>query len=535
MYNVLIVDDEIYAVKGLRSGLDWGSLQIENVYEAYHAQMAQDILKVHPINFMICDIEMPEGSGLELMEWAKDHAPHVETIVLTCHAEFAYAQKAIQLGGFDYLLKPVIFADLKNVLERMKAFIADKRRADEIDEKVEKYVQLWNNHKPLLIERFWQEILSKRILPSQKSIQEASITYDLEPNHISDIALVLLSVEQWDKELDDRDEEIMTFAVCKAAEEIILQGTEHGCVLKDQDGNLVVIVYAGEKAFSPDELQRRCVAYIQACNQYFYCKLSCYYGDIYPISHMIQLYHELLNEEYLNVTRGNEVLYRAKSHHPMKSSEELLASNDFLTWADLLESGDSGAIKRMAAEALENGRGKVLTADTLTVFYHALLQIIYHVLHRNGLSVQFLYEEHRLAEASSVTKSIAHFQQWVNQLIDAVSERIAVKGPINSVVVSVQAFVEKHLDQELAREEIASHVHLNPAYLSRLFRKETGMVLSDYILQARMKQAANLLSKTNKSISEVADSLGYGNFSYFSRLFRKTYGMTPLDYRKAKN
>lgn len=74
---------------------------------------------------------------------------------------------------------------------------------------------------------------------------------------------------------------------------------------------------------------------------------------------------------------------------------------------------------------------------------------------------------------------------------------------------------------------------LNPAYLSRLFRKETGMVLTDYILQEKMRRASELLVLSDSSISEIADSLGYGNFSYFARLFRKVYGVTPHEYRKS--
>ncbi|MBT2289890.1 helix-turn-helix transcriptional regulator [Paenibacillus albidus] len=88
------------------------------------------------------------------------------------------------------------------------------------------------------------------------------------------------------------------------------------------------------------------------------------------------------------------------------------------------------------------------------------------------------------------------------------------------------------LNEELTREQLANLVFLNPAYLSRLFRKETGMALTDYILQERMRTAAEQLIATNKSISEVADGLGYGDFSYFARLFRKVHGVTPHDYRK---
>ncbi|CDN45355.1 hypothetical protein BN871_HG_00010, partial [Paenibacillus sp. P22] len=97
--KALIVDDEIYAVKGLMAGVSWQEAGIDEVYEAYHADMAKEMLRKHDIDIMICDIEMPEQSGLELMEWVKEEGMRLETVVLTCHSEFRYAQKALQLGG----------------------------------------------------------------------------------------------------------------------------------------------------------------------------------------------------------------------------------------------------------------------------------------------------------------------------------------------------------------------------------------------------------------------------------------------------
>jgi two-component system response regulator YesN len=73
---------------------------------------------------------------------------------------------------------------------------------------------------------------------------------------------------------------------------------------------------------------------------------------------------------------------------------------------------------------------------------------------------------------------------------------------------------------------------LNEAYISRLFRKETGVSLSDFILQERMKKAAALLTGTDEAVSQIAVNLGFGNFSYFARMFKRVYGVTPHEFRK---
>lgn len=73
---------------------------------------------------------------------------------------------------------------------------------------------------------------------------------------------------------------------------------------------------------------------------------------------------------------------------------------------------------------------------------------------------------------------------------------------------------------------------MNPAYLSRLFRRETGFSLTDYLVRLRITKAKAELEKTNNRVSDVALNVGYANFSHFSKLFKKMTGLTPQEYRK---
>lgn len=91
MFRVLIVDDEIYAVRGIIDGVDWNRLDVDQVYEAYHVQGAKNILDTEHIDFMICEIDMPEENGFDLLNWVNECYPELTTIFLTCHANFKYA------------------------------------------------------------------------------------------------------------------------------------------------------------------------------------------------------------------------------------------------------------------------------------------------------------------------------------------------------------------------------------------------------------------------------------------------------------
>src|SRR5699024_1056193 len=93
-------------------------------------------------------------------------------------------------------------------------------------------------------------------------------------------------------------------------------------------------------------------------------------------------------------------------------------------------------------------------------------------------------------------------------------------------------YIRKNIHQNISRSDIASSIYMNPEYLSRLFKKEKGISLSDYIIQEKLKIAASLLKGTNLSVSIIASNIGYTNFSYFTQVFKKVYGMSPSEYRQ---
>ena len=114
--NVILVDDEAVAVNALRRRADWQKFGVEEVYIAHSMHQAQELFSVREIHLMLCDIEMPQGSGLELFEWVKSNYPAVECVFVTCHADYDYMRKAMQLGSADYLLKPIEYEELDRIL-----------------------------------------------------------------------------------------------------------------------------------------------------------------------------------------------------------------------------------------------------------------------------------------------------------------------------------------------------------------------------------------------------------------------------------
>jgi two-component system response regulator YesN len=152
--------------------------------------------------------------------------------------------------------------------------------------------------------------------------------------------------------------------------------------------------------------------------------------------------------------------------------------------------------------------------------------------HRKGVSV---YQTIGAAELNAGQALRTHQQMlaWAQEMIrkfgDALQGR---QRDVSAIIAKIQSYIQEHLHAELSRDDIAAAVYRNPAYVSRLFRKETGMSLWDYITFAKIERAKQRLAGSNDKISDIAAELGYTHFSYFAKLFKKMTGATPQDYRK---
>lgn len=103
------------------------------------------------------------------------------------------------------------------------------------------------------------------------------------------------------------------------------------------------------------------------------------------------------------------------------------------------------------------------------------------------------------------------------------------------VVASIVKLIEVNYSKPWSLHEIAKQEHMNPDYLSRLFKKITGKNFVEFLTDCRIEQAKLLLKKTNLKNYEVAVSVGYDDYRYFSQVFKKKLGMTIGEYRKRRS
>ncbi|NGP45549.1 AraC family transcriptional regulator [Bacillaceae bacterium SIJ1] len=92
-------------------------------------------------------------------------------------------------------------------------------------------------------------------------------------------------------------------------------------------------------------------------------------------------------------------------------------------------------------------------------------------------------------------------------------------------------YIEHHFAEPLKLEDIAKEMMLSPFYFSRLFKRTTGYTVIEYLQKFRINQAKYLLTKTNKTIGEIAEKTGFTEQSYFGKLFKRYEQQTPMEYR----
>lgn len=119
MYHVLIVDDEPRTADALEKNIDWQACGIGRVFRAQSLRAALEVMEQQRVDILISDIEMPNGSGLQLLENLRERGKNISCVFVTCHPEFDYMRKAIQLQCSDYILKPIQYDELSRVLARL--------------------------------------------------------------------------------------------------------------------------------------------------------------------------------------------------------------------------------------------------------------------------------------------------------------------------------------------------------------------------------------------------------------------------------
>ena len=145
------------------------------------------------------------------------------------------------------------------------------------------------------------------------------------------------------------------------------------------------------------------------------------------------------------------------------------------------------------------------------------------------LSDSFIMKADKMGSADEILE-VQH--DMVMAFNDIMRDRIKMNVKSKQVIKCID-YINSNLHNNITVTELGDYVNLNETYLSKIFKKETGVTVSEYVRNKKIEEACWLLQFTDKSSIDIATELAFSSHSYFISVFKKVKGVTPKEYRNS--
>ncbi len=524
--QVLIVDDDIATADVIKNTVDWERFGVTRVFLSYNIEKAKTILQKNAIDIIISDIEMPKGSGLDLLAWYRGRQMEGEFLLLTCHESFDYATNAVKLHAAEYLLKPFDTRIMEAALKKTILNLEEKRIQKENSE----YGKWIKKNKRQLQLNFWNMILDGHISLTQDKIKEELKNRKLDEALEGLYHLVISRVTDVEHDRERMNPNLMIFIMENIHSEILCGNPENiNVVCNDyKDYYVMVTVCAGKTV---EQLEECCKNLIQEFKKMFSAALTCCISRSCKIAEFYEVYHHNLELIASNVAfYGNYFLedqctYAGKDvtlFLEFNVMEEMLNDKKKIDFLSYLK-------KRLNEKVFE----KSLSGQMLQQTKQEILQAVYTYLAKRGIQASGLFSDDTLITMTQkASQSVIDMVRWANYFLERTFAYECEIKKSYTIADKINQFIKEHYMENIGRNKIAEHFFLAPEYLAKMYKRQTGMSLKDYINEFRIEQAKILLKNGEIQISDVAEKVGFENFTYFSTIFKKYTGMSPNRFKK---
>ena len=165
-------------------------------------------------------------------------------------------------------------------------------------------------------------------------------------------------------------------------------------------------------------------------------------------------------------------------------------------------------VRALARKAAESSGLSVITIDEIT-----------------QKAIQLMTSSLNYREQVEITRNM------LLELTQAVRSHLLHKRNYSAPINRVIEYLSFHFSQEIPLSYLSGIAHFSGSHLSKIFKKETGTTISEYIARLRCRHAAQLLRDTDLSVQEISNYVGYPDNNYFVKVFKKQYGVTPTAFR----
>ncbi|HHV13749.1 MAG TPA: response regulator [Clostridiales bacterium] len=520
--NICIVDDQVDIVKGIIRAVNWEELGVDNVFYAYNIQDAKEIINVHSIQIILCDIEMPMGNGIELLRWVKQRKEKIEFILLSAHAEFEFAQEAVKLGCFDYILQPAPYSEIQQVLARA---VKHQKNTNEMLE-IYDYGRYWKKQERDILDTVLKPYLLKND-QSCKTVIEKMHTMGYKLQQDTKVIPILIHMIGNRKPEGMWEDDLIRYAFDNILCEIFNLNTgQYLSTQLDLMNCAFLILSDNVSGVSVDQLQK----FVQFCEEALHFSVTCYLGNEVEFQDLYEEMGTLYDMEQ------NNVIYKSAVHTKQRwkiMQSYHLVQPDMEKWEKMMEQGCYKEVRKEMLELLDTWNEEdIVNIKILENFYQSFIQMFFHIISYKKVKVhdffvedvifeKYIHAHHSVEDMCKLVEYAMHFL-----------EHIDANDAGQSYIEKACMYIGEHIEKDISRTKLAELLYISPEYLSRLFKKEMGMTLSDYVIYEKMKLAYSYLINTDILVSDIAIRVGYKNFSHFSQTFRKVYETSPMHIRK---
>lgn len=519
--NILIVDDQPSVISSLKSGINWSDFNIGNIYTALDAQEARECILSHDIDILLTDIEMPVENGLSLLRWCRKEGYDFECIFLTSHADFFYAQEAMQLGSFDYLLQPARYEDVENTIQKTILRILEKRQNQDFI----KYGKAAVSQKNHLFKGLFDDILSGNdtdINEIISTMRELNYPITMESSvyllHLDILGWhsVPLNFSEWRQESSNILNEIFSHTM------------HHVLNYCPNKTSVIAMIYStGDTLMSSELYHSRINRVYTQLTRHLGCSCAIYTTIAFQLTELSDSAKKIRQMRFNNVSLSEGLYFYSQQDKPQTITHcdrKLLECFTLYMINNTPQKAEQEALFYLQQLNLE----AKLNYDTLITFCHDYQQAAYYAAKELNLPLDSLpsYEELSQPYENKII-TLEATSAYIKQLTTFFQSQLTENQSTQDMFAKIDAYIQNNLDKSLTCTEVAKAIYLSPDYITRILQREKGISLKEYITQSKMLTARNLLRSTNLPVSLIAAKMGYSNFSHFSKVYKKIMGTVP--------
>ena len=524
--NLLIVDDEPLVRRMVYEKVRAMNFPFQKIDRADSAAAARQMAEQTEYDIFLCDIVMPGEDGISFARWELGLHPECKFIFLTAHADYEYMKQAIALQSFDYILQPASDEEIYQTIERAIMQISIERKNRQLISAGSFYVGheeeiLDGNALRYLEGKAEDASFLMRLLAgnTQNNTEECTAVF---PFYVQ----VLRGKRRW----MEGDRALLRSIYKNIVDEVMAPLHAENTVIPrfgEEKENFIALMSFFGAVPSVREIERCLENLWHLFGKVVNMKVAVYAGRMCQVEDLGPLVRQLFEDESNNV-RNAEGMYEIGSLSGAPLEEDAIPSRT-LVWKKLLEQGKISDFRDAVLNYLKFcGTDEKLNQKHMLQVHGAVSELILtYMTEHNINSADVFSEELSYYQFLSSWHKLDDFQRAVIMITDRLG---TITGTGNDTQLIMQ-YIHQHIDQDLSVSELAEMAGKTPEYLTKVFKKNTGMTLKKYIDHEKMEAAKVLLKTTQLPVTIISGYVGYSNYSNFTRSFRQIVGCTPSEFR----